>query len=275
MATTELMPHQTARMIVENVDQARQDVLEAFKLLDSAKQRLGAVLGAKDCNSYNSLWRDRIYCDNLMKTAQDCDAFIARNAWRYLLAQTGMLAYMTDARQKELQGQLDNGQFPALTVENILSSMEGLTGQLGSLLIESVKEVFDWLRPWHSGYKTNKKFTVGRKVIIGYMLNQSWAGADFHINYSRANHIKMLGNVFSLLDGQGVPQYPHDLPTQMNTALKGVRSGESFTVPYMTGKPYGNGNLHLAFTRMDLVDKLNQLGSDGSLGEKESGARTS
>lgn len=268
MHTPGLIPHQTITTIVENVDQARADIQHAFTLLIGAKERLRTVLGTGSRTFYGHLWSNTISDDDLERTAKEVDAQQARNAWRYVLDQCGLRSYMTEQRQKELEEQLAKGQFPALTVANVLSTLQGLTSQVGTLLQESAQEVFDWLRPRSAhgvgALKTNKKWKVGDKAIVGWAVEANYDGG-FHLNYHRQANFRALGNVLSLLDGQGAQKYPDDLCTQLNAALKRTHAGEVVTVLYLACKPYRNGNMHLRFLRRDLVDKLNQLGGDGTL----------
>ena len=268
MDTAGLIPRQTITTIVDNVAHARADIAEAFTLLIGAKDRLAAVLGDGSATYYGHLWTHQISDYHLAYTAAEVDAQCTRNAWRYVLEQTGLRSYMTEARQQELQAQLDKDEFPALTVENVLSTLQGLTSQVGTLLHESAKEVFDWLRP-HSGcgigaLKTNKKFHIGSKAIVGWAVEAHYAGG-YQLNSYRQANFRALGNVFSLLDGQGAQKYPDDLCTQLDTALRTAKPGTAMTVPYLACKPYKNGNMHLHFLRQDLVDRLNQIGSDGTL----------
>lgn len=267
MNTTGIIEHQTARTIVENVTQARTEIQQAFILLQGAKDRLKHVLGDGVTNHYGHLWEGQVSDWDLPGVAKKTDTFIERNAWRYILKQTGMTAFMTERREKELRAQLEKGDFPPLTVENILSSLQGLVNQVGSLLQESVQEVFQWLRPGeHSAVgqlKTNKHFRVGHKVIVNGV-ESDWNG-HFRLNSYREANFRALGNVFSLLDGQGAQQYPDDLVTQLNMGLKQANSGNEVATPYLTCKPHKNGHAHLRFLRIDLLDRLNQIGSDGSL----------
>ena len=272
MDTPGLIPHQKITSIIENVNQARHDIDSAFKLLQDAKDRLNTVLGDGSAVSYGHLWERDISDYDLARTLETIQAFQAKNAWKYLLRQTGLTAYMTERRQKELKDQIEKGDLPCLTVENVLSTLEGLSGQLGSLLLESVKEVFDWLRPsewsWAGQYKTNKKFQVGYKVIITNATGSHLAG-EWHLNYYHEANFRSLGNVLSLLDGQGVPHYPHDLCTKLREVFKDALAGEWYDAPYMRVKLYHNGNMHVQFVRTDLIDRLNQLGSDGTVGRGE------
>src|SRR5262249_48678091 len=142
MDTPGLIQHQKIATIIDNVNQARHDIDLAFHLLQDAKTRLNTVLGDGSAVSYGHLWERDISDYNLAQTLEKVQAYQAKNAWRYLLRQTGLMAYMTERRQKELQEQIEKGDLPCLTVENVLSTLQGLHGQLGSLLLESVREVF-------------------------------------------------------------------------------------------------------------------------------------
>ena len=268
MNTEGVIPRHTLTTIVDNVTQARTDIATAFALLLGAKERLAIVLGDGLHNYYGHLWQHHITDYHLADTAKMVDAQCARNAWRYVIEVIGLRSYMTEKRQKELQEQLDKDQFPELTVENILSTLQGLTSQIGSLLEESAKDVFDWLRPksaWGVGaLKTNQKFHIGSKAIVGYAVESNWQHG-YCLNSHRDANFRALGNVFSLLDGHGAQHYPDDLVTQLNTGLREARAGDIIPTPYLTCKPFKNGNAHLQFMRQDLVDQLNQLGGDGTL----------
>ncbi len=268
MPTTTMIPHQTLTAIVDNVTQARTEVAQAFALLLGAKTRLKAVLGS-DNTYYDSLWSSSISDYSLDQTALSVDATVTRNAWKYVIAQVGLRAYMTERRQKELQDQLEQGQFPPLTVDNILATLAGLTAQVGSLLDESAREVFDWLRPSEHScvgkLKTNHRWRLGEKAIIGYAVEEGWP-RGFRLNHYREANFRALGNVFSLLDGHGAQQYPDDLVTQLRTGLREAAAGQWIDTPYVSLKPFKNTNAHLRFPRTDLVDQLNARCGDGSLG---------
>lgn len=265
--THELIEHQTISTIVENVEQAKADIVAAFDLLRGAKARLHAVLGHD--SYYDSIIPSgaRFSDVGLESGAKESADLITKNAWRYILAQTGLNHYMTEKRQKELTEQIDKGGLPPLTVENIIGTLQGLAGRIDGLLMESVKEIFDWLRPrnnWGVGtLKTNEKFKIGPKVIVQGM-QMNYAGG-FRISYHYEASFRALGNVFSLLDGKGVLKYPVDFITKINEVLGKARSGEKLETEYFEIKCYRNGRAHIKFKRLDLVKKLNQMASDDEL----------
>ena len=272
MTTTALIEHQTISTICDNVAQAKTDIAHAFALLQGAKERLGAVLGSGGYKYYDHIFARDISDYHLADRAAESLLQCERNAWRYVIDLCGLQSYMTDARQRELHEQLDKGKFPPLIVENVLSTLYGLTAQVDTLLIESAKEVFDWLRPsqWSrtGQLKTNHQWHVRQKVIVGYAVETAWSGG-YHIRYGTEGRFRALGNVFALLDGAGAQKHPHTLVVQLNEGLKACQSGDSITTPYLRCKPHKNGNAHLYFTRPDLVDKLNVLASDGTLPGQE------
>ena len=273
--TTDIMQRQTITVICDNVVQAQADIAQAFALLQGAKERLSATLGSqRPLQAEAHLWERDLHDDNLPLAGEKSAQYVAKNAWRYVIDFCGITAYMTQKRRNELRAQMDGGHFPALTPENVLSTLQGLTGQVGMLLEESAKEVFDWLRPWNpcsraGQLKTNQRWKLGYKAIVPYAVDCRTHSRGFWFNGHYEDNFRGLGNVFSLLDGQGIQHYPDDLCTQLRAGLDTKRAGEGITTPYLTFKPYRNGNAHLVFLRHDLIDALNALCGDGSLPGEE------
>lgn len=269
---TELIEHQTITAICDNVEQAKLEVKQAFESLRAAKARLKATLGDGTRYYHTILPHRNYYGDNIFEEREEKETYdnITRNAWRYILEQTGLRQFMTEKRQKELESQIDSNNLPPLTVENIVGTLQGLAGRVDGLLKESVKEVFDWLRPrgaWGNGkLKTNHKFHVGPKAIV-YGVESNYSHG-FRIRYNYDANFRSLGNAFSLLDGRGVQKYPNDLSTRFNEAFKLAVSGETFADEYFEIKCYINGNAHIKFKRLDLLKEMNRIGGeDGGLPE--------
>ena len=268
--TTDILQRQTITVICDNVAKAQVDIAQAFTLLQGAKERLSATLGSQQPYQADAhLWGREISDYNLPQAGEASAQYVAKNAWRYVIDFCGITAYMTEKRLGELRAQMDGGHFPALTPENVLSTLQGFTGQVGTLLEESAQEVFDWLRPWNprsraGQLKTNQRWKLGYKAIVTSAVEANWTHG-YHLNSHREANFRSLGNVLSLLDGKGAQHYPDDLYTQLRVGLEQAKAGESVSTPYLTLKPYRNHNAHLDFLRHDLVDKLNALCGDGSL----------
>ena len=268
--THQVITHQKAGAIVDNVTHALADVDHAFTLLINAKKRLADTMGDGLTYYHNLFPQHNINEYDLGRTAKESRQYILSNAWRYIITQTGMTAYMTEKRQKELMAQLEKGDIPELTVANILGTLTALAERTPDLLREAVKEVFDWLRPRHNWgvgmLKTNQKWRVGYKVIIGSAVEQAWTGKGWRLNCYREPHLRTLGNVFSLLDGTGVERYPDDLITRLK---QGFQESWEAVDRYGIYKAYKNGNLHITFTRHDLVDRLNAMAGDATLAPEQ------
>ena len=268
---TDIIPHQTVTAIVENVDLARAEVAQAFELLITAKKRLAATLG-DGSNYYHHIFKDHITDHNLEKDAKDSAARITRNAWQYILDQTGLNKFMTEKRRNELYSQIERGELPPLTVENIHGTLQGLAGKVNGLLEESIREIFDWLRPSHDwgvgALKTNKRFSVGPKVVIGWAVERGYGRhGGFQFQYRSEARFNSLANTFSLLDGKGVQKYPSDYLTKCKEAMH--EGAHSFENEYFICKFYMNGNMHIQFKRMDLLAELNRIGGGEGLPGKD------
>lgn len=264
-----LIEHQTVTAIVDNVTQALADIDAGFRLLLAARQRLEGTLG--DGIAYHHLWDQSIYDYDLDAQSEKSRKHVIKNAWKYVIKKTELRSYMTEKRSKELDAQIENNELPSLTAENILTTLHGLSGRVDALLNESIAETFDWLRPtssWGTGkLKTNIKYKVGRKAII-YGVEPNY-GNGFRTCYSYDQRWRALGNVFSLLDKQGVKKYPYDFLTRFNAALKDYQTDNVYEDEYFRIKPYKNGNAHIEFLRMDLLAELNRIGAGHGSGLPE------
>lgn len=261
--TTTMIPHQTITTIVENVHIACAEMEKGFALLKQAQERLTAVIGTRGENytSQVSLWEGNAYGNDFGRLATKAQAKQRRDAWAYLIRQTSITAYMTAARQRDFEAQITSGTLPELSVETVIATLQALCHDMNGLAAEFITEVFQWLRPQHSQHKTNKKYKVPYKVILTYAI----AEYGKHLHHSRMPNMRALGNALSLLDGEGVEHYPRDFTTHLDTVIRQTDYGDLFHHPYGTGRFYQNGNLHLHFTRTDLIDKMNTIASDGSL----------
>jgi hypothetical protein len=135
------------------VGQKKLEIKQAFETLRGAKARLQATLGDKGGYYHNILPSSHNYGDSVFEERSEKEVYdhLTRNAWKYILDQTGLKHYMTEKRRKEMEEQIQKNELPPLTADNIMGTLQGLAGRVKGLLDESIKEVFDWLRP-HSAW---------------------------------------------------------------------------------------------------------------------------
>jgi hypothetical protein len=181
-------------------------------------------------------------------------------AWRYLVDRIELKKMASVKRASEIDRQINDGtDLPDITMENLFGWLESLNRQAAEFLKEAIIEVFEFLRPPSLHYKTNSGFKVGKRVILCNRVEKAWTGTKFRVNYHYENQLRALDNVFHMLDGKPLSAYRNgDL---INAILESGRgTGET---EYFRFKAFINTNLHLEFKRMDLVQRLNEVGGNG------------
>lgn len=183
-------------------------------------------------------------------------------AWRYMVDRIELKKMASIARAKEIDKQLHDrpDTLPDITIKNIFGWLDSMATQGQQFLAEAVVEVFDKLRPsaWNR-HKTNSAFKVGRKVILCHRVSPGYRARSFRVNYHYQDELRALDNVFHMLDGKGLSAYRDgDLCRSIEAAEDGTGETEFFRF-----RCFRNGNLHLEFRRMDLVERLNSIGGSG------------
>ncbi len=183
-------------------------------------------------------------------------------AWRYLIDRIELKKMASIARAKEIDKQLHErpDTLPDITMDNIFGWLEAMAGQGRQFLEEAVLEVYRNLRPaaWNR-HKTNSAFRVGRKVILTHRVSPAYKSGQFRANYHYQDELRALDNVFHMLDGKALSAYRDgDLCRTIEAADEGVGETEFFRF-----RCFRNGNLHIEFKRLDLVEQLNAIGGTG------------
>jgi len=273
---TSLATRKTVRELVAVFQAAERDVRAGFELLASAEERLNTsfVLGG-----HNPIrLQDRFGCGIRM----DPDAVIerlARQTWWYIVERLELRRMLSVERWTELERKLYNEhtyELPPITEEAVNAFAQHYIESLPDMITEAVVEVFEWLRPRpHTKVgklKTNTELEVGRRVILGYMVERNFPGrrdGGFHVRYGyrgaceAAQMLIALENVFHALDGRGQIAQSHKSELQWQIdAADGPSHGETDLFRWRSCE---NGNLHLEFKRLDLLRRFNQLAGGARL----------
>jgi hypothetical protein len=183
-------------------------------------------------------------------------AEIKKDAWRALIDRMELRRILSIAASNKLDEQLQTGEgLPDIEEGAIFAMLDGTLARAHEFIEEAVKEVFEYLRPHHSQYKTNSELEIGSRVILGWAVQQEYHSAKFRVNHHRDDQIRAVDNVFHALDGKGSVKSTRG---PLIDAILASPEGRGETV-YFKFKCFGNGNLHLEFKRHDLVTKLNQV----------------
>ncbi len=249
---TALIPRNTVSGMIDAYTTALQEVTQAAELMARAKERMGSAFG----QHRDTLFPNHISDYGLKDLPSIAGKTMLKNAWTSVAERTGIRALMSIKTREEFDKQVDRGELPPLTEENVWSFLHGLGNQISGLLQQSALEVFEWLRPHRSLYKTNTEFELKRKVVLEFMV-ENWAHGAFHVAYRKEQYIIALDNVFHLLDGKGpVKEQGEFLQTIKNAMQAGQTHCET---PYFRAKWFRNHNMHMEFLRSDLIDRLNAL----------------
>lgn len=242
---TDIIKRESFTAIVAQVEKSKQDFNNAIDILEKTQKELGVVLGE---------WRSNILDHSLCK--EKCLNKIKGNAWSFLLERSGVFEFCSIKQRDEINSQMnDEKNLPDFTLENIQAWFESYSLNIDKLFEDSIKEIFDWLKPWkRETYKTNNREIIGKKVIKDWMFENVWAD-KMSLCYAQEKYLQALDNSFHLMDGKGISKYPGNLVTAIKEACtRNVRFCET---EYFTVKWYKKGTMHLEFKRLDLLEKVN------------------
>jgi hypothetical protein len=252
----DLVKHSTVCELVAAFQEAETTVRTSFAALVEAEQRLNGVftLGGNrdiriDASGYG-------YHDSFDEPDRAVER-MARQAWRVIVERLELRRMMSMKRWSELETMLDKEKLPAITVESVSAFAQGYIVALPEMIEGAVEEVFNWLRPWNTEYKTNSKLEIGRKVVLSYVIRGAWSGGGFRVNYGRTQNLVALENVFNALDGKG--NIAKGYQGALETAIEASGAEGRGETPLFKFRAFKNGNLHLEFKRLDLLKRLNMV----------------
>jgi hypothetical protein len=185
----------------------------------------------------------------------DAIADLRRQAWRRFVERFELRRAMSIAKSKELDDWIEKAEPEPITQEAVAGLFRLHLQQLPEMLSEAVGEVYDFLRPPRSSYKTNSEFELGRRVILSGWVEEGYSHG-YRPSYHRRQHYVALDNVFSMLDGQGSTSKGYR--SELELAVENADTGKGET-RYFRFRAHRNGNLHLELKRLDLVQQFNAM----------------
>ncbi|PSL90799.1 DUF4942 domain-containing protein [Pseudomonas sp. R9.37] len=171
--------------------------------------------------------------------------------WRRAFDMTGFKQLMDAQAVAEFEKSL-LPLAPEFTEANIRATFIDLRLKAEMMFRRGLFDVFRYLS---DDYRTNAKepFRIGSKVVMSGMVCRSYR-RGLQINYGWASDkLNDLDRVVKTVDGK--PFLPRTLETAMTVAFE---DGQVFQDTYYRAKAFKNGNLHLEFLRLDLLEKVNE-----------------
>jgi hypothetical protein len=250
---TELIPRATVRELVTTYDAAVESIKRFFDGMAAMDTRVHAAYG-RGCTLTPRLGH---YYDADTAVEQ-----LTRDCWLALLEKIELRRFVSLRAWDRLQTEIRTDSMPTITVESVASVFSNLAGQMDDLMVEKVREVYDFMRPRNGKYKTNDPNAGARaRVILPWTV--TWAHGRFTIYEP---HTKMrLSTIESVLrgfDGKGhtTNGYESDLLVAIVANPSGVGETE-----YFRFRAYANRSLHLTWKRLDLLARLNEIAGKGTL----------
>ena len=180
---------------------------------------------------------------------------IDRSIWRDLMLKSGMLTLMDAEARNQWAKNLEEGDLPAITEANILSTFEQLHHNKQDVFERGIINVFKGLS-WD--YKTNNPCYFSKKIIVnnlvkhdrwGYSLNWGW----------RRDQLADLERMLRLLDGQTIPDSRHDVSIRFMDFIRDNPRAQIFEDDLFIIRYFQKGSGHITFKRLDLIEKMNDI----------------
>lgn len=244
-------------------DAAMNKIVEARQLLDQAEGLLnGFGMGDVEGLIYD---RSGGYsgCVIMRKEFEsDIRKELSRRGWKYLMDESGLRTLM-DAKRKSSWDEMLCGShsksakgLPELNQVNIEATFRGLYADRLNIFEDSIIECFKSLS-WN--YKTNEPCKFGKKIILTNVCDLNYHNGFEKKWNGQGDNIVDLERVFHLLEGKPVPDHRVNVMAKMfDKSIDGnaIQSG-CFEDEYFIFKLFKNGNAHVLFKNLELVEKMN------------------
>lgn len=264
--TTELVPFSSVRELVREWVTTVEVVRRTFAEIVAAEQRLNARIIDNDSHRVRIDASSYGYHDSF-DAPEACIARMRRDVWRTVIERLELKRVLSASRWAELERMVEKDELPEITEQSVSDLAQSHMDHLDDILRESVREVFDWLRPRDRSragqYKTNQAEVVGRRVVLPYMVDRRICGGGFHVTYGQEQKLVALENVLNALGGHG--QVNKSWRGELATAVEAEGSagvGETSLFCYRCCK---NRNLHLEFKDGELLARLNAVAGGANL----------
>lgn len=253
----ELILSTSIERVVTGRDSALKQIEQLIQQLDAISRLTSEIGGgiAQDWAMKSGHRYDSWLTEKADKAMPAVTRNIDRSIWRDLMLKSGMMALMDAQARDQWHKNLEEGDLPAISETNILSTFEQLHLHKMDVFERGIINVFKGLS-WD--YKTNSPCSFGKKIIINNLVTYNRWG--FSLNWGwRREQLADLERTLFLLSGKSIPDNRSDITTRLMAHIrdnpdKDVYEDEFFRVRY-----FQKGTAHLTFKRLDLVERMNDI----------------
>lgn len=254
---TELINSTSIERIVTGRDAALVQIEQLIKLLSTISQ-LTAGIGGGNASDWAMKSGHRYDCWLMEKPEKAMPVIthnIDRSLWRDLMLKSGMLSLMDAQAREQWQQNLEEGDLPAISKANILSTFEQLHQRKAEVFERGIINVFKGLS-WD--YKTNNPCFFGKKIIINNLVTHNRWGYSLTWG-GRRDQLADLERMLFLLDGKVIPDNRADILTHLMEHIRVNPDKDVYDDTYFSIRYFQKGTAHLTFKRPELVEKMNDI----------------
>ncbi|HDU6043768.1 TPA: DUF4942 domain-containing protein [Klebsiella pneumoniae subsp. pneumoniae] len=180
---------------------------------------------------------------------------IDRNIWRDLMLKSGMMALMDAQARDQWHKNLEEGDLPAISEANILSTFEQLHLNKMEVFERGIINVFKGLS-WD--YKTNSPCSFGKKIIINNLVTHNRWGFSLNWGWQR-DQLADLERMLFLLDSKPIPDNRGDISIRLMEHIRGNPATNAYEDEYFSIRYFQKGTAHLTFKRLELIEMMNDI----------------
>lgn len=254
---TELINSTNIERIVTGRDATLAKIEQVIQQLIAISQ-LTANIGGGNAADWAMKQGHRYDCWLMEKPEKAMPAItrnIDRSLWRELMLKSGMLSLMDAQARDQWHQNLEDGDLPAISEANILSTFEQLHQSKAEVFERGIINVFKGLS-WD--YKTNSPCFFGKKIIINDLVTHNRWGFSLTWGYKR-DQLADLERMLYLLDGKAIPDNRGDISINLMNHIRENPGKDVYEDMYFSIRYFQKGTAHLKFKRPELVEKMNDI----------------
>lgn len=254
---SELINSTNIERIVTGRDAALVQIEQLIQQLSTISQ-LTADIGGGNAADWAMKQGHRYDCWLMEKPEKAMPAVtrnIDRSLWRELMLKSGMLSLMDAQARDQWHQNLEDGDLPAISQANILSTFEQLHQSKTEVFERGIINVFKGLS-WD--YKTNSPCFFGKKIIINNLVTHNRWGFSLTWGYKR-DQLADLERMLYLLDGKAIPDNRGDISINLMNHIRDNPGKDAYDDSYFSIRYFQKGTAHLTFKRSELVEKMNDI----------------
>jgi len=267
VAGDQLAGRLTVSELVAAYELAEKDIRDGFALVAQAEKRINSAFALDGSTDLRVRGARNEWVN--WSSPDDTIAELRRSVWHLLIDRLEIRRMMSITAWEKLEKDLRHGEVPEITSTTVSAMARQFSSRLSEMLEEAIVEVFNYLRPPNSRYKTNTELEIRSRVVLSYAVEMgySWVkNSGMRVRYHEQPRLTALENVFTALDGKGSITKTHY--SALSEAINKTQRGDIGETEYFRFRGFKNGSLHLEFKRLDLLDKFNRIAGGARLRPK-------